>query len=181
MHDLTLLVAIHQTDVAATLQSSCGMYSLHIATSSQSILVFSTIYTSFTFFSSNICASMLIHFQAHYALLHQLTYLSLAHTHLHYSCSLLKHLSHYIIMYFSMKLVSCVLLFGGFVAADCATNAQEVDGNWYCSAVKKITYNNFGTSGQYNQVIDMADDGTCTSVPKAFSGPLSPLNEQVRY
>jgi hypothetical protein len=68
----------------------------------------------------------------------------------------------------------------GASAQACASGtAENILGNWYCSAVDSISYTNFGSSGTYNQVTDMAG-GNCQSAPKAFSGPLAPLNDEVR-
>ena len=66
------------------------------------------------------------------------------------------------------------------VQADlCAAGSQEIGGNWYCQAVTGIQYSNVGTPGTYNSVIDMTSEGVCSSQPKHFSGPLSPLDEEV--
>lgn len=68
----------------------------------------------------------------------------------------------------------------GLVAADqCGSGAVLEAGNYYCSAVKGIQYNNVGSSGSYNAVTDMASDGTCTSKSVKFSGPLAPFDEEV--
>lgn len=39
---------------------------------------------------------------------------------------------------------------------------------------------NVGTAGSYKEVIQMNSDGTCKRRAKPFSGPLSPLDEEVR-
>lgn len=58
--------------------------------------------------------------------------------------------------------------------------AQEINGNWYCSDVKAITYDNFPGRGKYNKVTDMdAETGQCSSQSHPYSGSLSPLNEEV--
>jgi hypothetical protein len=83
--------------------------------------------------------------------------------------------------FMNMKVAAAILAFGAGATADqCSTGSTEIGGNWYCQAVKAITYNNVGTAGSYNKVTNMASDGTCSSTPTAFSGPLSPLNEEVR-
>jgi len=61
----------------------------------------------------------------------------------------------------------------------CAMGSKEIAGNWFCQAVKAIQYSNVGTPGSYNQVVYMGKDGTCSSQRKSFSGPLSPLDEEV--
>lgn len=53
------------------------------------------------------------------------------------------------------------------------------DGNYYCSATKKVTYDGVGYSGSYPDVTAMNDDGSCDTTPKSFSGNLSPLNEEL--
>ncbi|ODH52483.1 hypothetical protein GX48_01263 [Paracoccidioides brasiliensis] len=58
--------------------------------------------------------------------------------------------------------------------------AKEIGGNWYCSAVKSITYTNFGSEGTYNEITSM-NGGACSSKPKAYSGPLAPLNKEVSW
>ena len=60
--------------------------------------------------------------------------------------------------------------------------AQEINGNWYCSQVSAITYQNFPGHGYYNRVTNMdADTGECSSQAYAYSGSLSPLNEEVCF
>ncbi|EGC47378.1 conserved hypothetical protein [Histoplasma capsulatum var. duboisii H88] len=58
--------------------------------------------------------------------------------------------------------------------------AHLLGGNWYCSAVQAITYTNVGSSGTYNEIVSM-NGGSCSSRPKAYSGPLAPLNEEVSW
>lgn len=58
--------------------------------------------------------------------------------------------------------------------------AQEINGNWYCSEVKAITYDGFPGRGKYNRVTNMdAETGQCASQPQEYNGSLSPLNEEV--
>jgi len=61
----------------------------------------------------------------------------------------------------------------------CAAGSNQIGGNWYCQAVDAVRYTNVGTSGSYDRVVDMKPDGTCVTEPHAFTGPLSPLNEEV--
>ncbi len=66
------------------------------------------------------------------------------------------------------------------VGADqCSVGAIEIDGNWFCQPVKAIQYSNVGTPGSYNEVVGMSN-GACSSQQKQFSGPLAPLDEEVR-
>ena len=61
-----------------------------------------------------------------------------------------------------------------------AGTPQEINGNSYCSDVKAITYDNFPGYGYYNKVTNMdAETGQCSSEIYAYSGSLSPLNEEV--
>ena len=48
----------------------------------------------------------------------------------------------------------------------------------YCNNVTAITYNNFGSSGQFNRVTNM--DG-CQTSPQAYSGSLAPFDDEVRF
>ena len=74
-----------------------------------------------------------------------------------------------------------VMAFSRAVRDDlCAAGSKQIGGNWYCQAVDAVRYTNVGTSGSYDRVIDMKPDGTCVTESHAFSGPLSPLNEEVR-
>jgi len=62
----------------------------------------------------------------------------------------------------------------------CAGSSFEESGNWYCRPVHRITYQNVGTSGVYNEVVSMDQQtGNCEFRPKQFSGPLAPFNEPV--
>ncbi|TKA67081.1 hypothetical protein B0A49_06108 [Cryomyces minteri] len=67
------------------------------------------------------------------------------------------------------------------VAADlCATGSQQINGNWYCQAVKAITYTGVGGSGSYKKVTNMdGSSGACSSSPFGYSGSMSPLDEEV--
>ena len=61
-----------------------------------------------------------------------------------------------------------------------AGSAQELGGNWYCSEVEAIKYQSFPGHGSYNRVTGMdAATGQCTTEKHAYSGSLSPLNEEV--
>lgn len=82
-------------------------------------------------------------------------------------------------MKFTAKISTALLAFGGLSAACAGSDAKEIGGNWYCSAVDQLQYSNVGTAGTYNQITYMGADGSCESNPKAFSGPLSPLDEEV--
>lgn len=62
-----------------------------------------------------------------------------------------------------------------------AGTAQEINGNWYCSPVRAITYSNFPGTGSYRKVTNMdASSGECSQERYVYSGSLSPLNEEVR-
>jgi hypothetical protein len=67
----------------------------------------------------------------------------------------------------------------GVTAQACAAGApQEINGNWYCQAVKSITYSNFSTPGTYQKVTTMAS-GVCGSTPQSYSGAMAPMDEEV--
>lgn len=61
----------------------------------------------------------------------------------------------------------------------CGVESQEIAGNWFCKSVKAIQYSNVGIPGSYRKITHMGSDGTCSSTVQTFSGPLSPLNEEV--
>ena len=79
-----------------------------------------------------------------------------------------------------LSLVLLALGLSGTADADpCASGSKQIGGNSYCNAVEAIRYTNVGTSGSYDRVIEMKPDGTCITEAYPFSGPLSPLNEEV--
>ncbi|KAK6462178.1 beta-1,6-N-acetylglucosaminyltransferase [Scheffersomyces coipomensis] len=62
------------------------------------------------------------------------------------------------------------------VSAGCTLDG----GNYYCSQTNKITYPGLGYSGSYQDVTDMNEQtGVCTQQSLAFSGNLSPLDEEL--
>jgi len=63
----------------------------------------------------------------------------------------------------------------------CSNGATEIDGNWYCKAVQAIQYSKVGAPGTYSDITGMFPDGTCSAVPKSFSGPISPMDEEVSH
>lgn len=66
------------------------------------------------------------------------------------------------------------------VTADlCASGAVLEKGNYYCQPVKKIQYSRVSSSGTYQRVIDMSNDGGCLYEPAPFSGSLAPFNEEL--
>jgi hypothetical protein len=85
-------------------------------------------------------------------------------------------------MYFSMIMVAIIIaLRAGTFADNCNSETLfDLEGNAYCTAVEAIRYENVGTPGTYDQIVEMSPDGKCTFVPKAFSGPLAPLDDEVR-
>lgn len=72
-------------------------------------------------------------------------------------------------------IISSALLLAVVAADDC----QLIAGNYYCSEVDLVQYLGVGFSGTYNRVTAFNQDGTCASVPQQFSGPLSPLDEEL--
>lgn len=65
------------------------------------------------------------------------------------------------------------------LAVMCALGSEEIDGNWFCQPVNAIQYSDVGSCGHYNRITAMNSDGTCHSIPQAFSGPISPLDGEV--
>lgn len=77
--------------------------------------------------------------------------------------------------------LAILILTGNAAAQACAAGtAKLINGNWYCSPVKAITYSNFPGTGSYLKVTDMnASSGQCKQQRHTYSGSLSPLNEEV--
>lgn len=82
-------------------------------------------------------------------------------------------------MQFVLTLVAVLVVdFGTVKAGDCGSGSTEIGGNWYCAAVEAIHYAGVGTAGSYMKITDMSG-GQCSSELHTFSGPLSPLDEEV--
>lgn len=62
-----------------------------------------------------------------------------------------------------------------------ASSCSYVAGNWYCAETSQVTYSGLGgVGGSYQRVTDMDPDScTCTKATQAFSGALSPLDEDL--
>jgi hypothetical protein len=62
-----------------------------------------------------------------------------------------------------------------------ASNCVNDGGNWYCDQTQQITFSGLGgVSGSYDRVTNMNPDAcTCSKAPQAYSGPLSPLDEDL--
>jgi hypothetical protein len=73
--------------------------------------------------------------------------------------------------------IAVILTAAGSAVAQCS----EVAGNYYCSEVQQIIYNNLGFSGTYNAVTSFNSDGQCSSTPQSFSGSLAPLDEELSF
>lgn len=81
---------------------------------------------------------------------------------------------------FAVATSAAVVVRGTASSQLCAGSSFEEGGNWYCRPVNRITYQNVGTSGVYNEVVSMDQQtGNCEFRPKQFSGPLAPFNEPV--
>ena len=76
-------------------------------------------------------------------------------------------------------LVIAATISGATAQACAAGSAKEIGGNWYCDAVKAITYSDFGSTGSYNRITNM-EGGNCKSEPYDYSGALAPMDEEVR-
>lgn len=70
-------------------------------------------------------------------------------------------------------------LFGTVLGSECV----EISGNWYCNQTNEVIYNGLGSSpGSYQRVTAMdADSCTCSMSTQAFSGALSPLDEDLSF
>ena len=75
-----------------------------------------------------------------------------------------------------------VLASAGLVAAvrQCTGTAYEEGGNWFCSSVNQIVYENFKSDGSYQEVSLMGSSGECNKADKGFNGPFGALSEDVR-
>jgi len=83
-----------------------------------------------------------------------------------------------------MPSASSLALLASFVglitAQNCQNGAVDDGGNWYCSPVKQITYTGWSGSGSYNKITNMdSNTGACSSVPFAYSGSMSPMDEEL--
>ena len=67
-----------------------------------------------------------------------------------------------------------------YAVQDCTGTSQNEGGNWFCGAVGQILYEGIGGAGSFKAVTNMGDDGSCQTETKDFSGPLAPLDEDVR-
>ena len=81
-------------------------------------------------------------------------------------------------------------IIAGAVIAACAAGAagqcpdgstpQVIDNMSYCEAVQAVTYQEFSGSGTYNKITNMdSQTGVCQSTTVGYSGPLTPLDEEV--
>ena len=79
-----------------------------------------------------------------------------------------------------MKFSSLLAVASALMAGANAQNCDYIGGNYYCNEVSKIVYENVGFSGSYNRVTSMDEStGKCSSESQSFSGPLSPLDEEL--
>ncbi len=80
-------------------------------------------------------------------------------------------------------ILTATALLAATVVADkrdlCTDGSTDDNNNWYCQNVTAITYTGVGGSGSYNKVTSMDTSGTCGSSPSAYSGNLSPLDQEV--
>ncbi|OEJ83073.1 Protein TOS1 [Hanseniaspora osmophila] len=74
------------------------------------------------------------------------------------------------------KLSAVMLVSQKVVADDC----QYVSGNYYCSEVEAVVYNNVGYSGSYSDVTSMDESScVCSQSSTSFSGTNAPLDEEL--
>lgn len=62
----------------------------------------------------------------------------------------------------------------------CTGTAVNEGGNYFCGAVDHILYQGLNTKGTYKAVTNMLSTGECQKTDQAFSGPLAPLDQDVR-
>lgn len=62
----------------------------------------------------------------------------------------------------------------------CADGSVDDGGNWYCQEVTAVTYTGLEGKGSYqlNTGYDIAS-GTCSTAPQAYSGSMSPLDQEL--
>lgn len=66
------------------------------------------------------------------------------------------------------------------ISSASADSCSYIDGNYYCSSVNAVYYDDIGYSGSYSDVTNMDEDSCeCTSESYSFSGTLSPLDEEL--
>ncbi|KAK0367147.1 target of Sbf [Friedmanniomyces endolithicus] len=82
-------------------------------------------------------------------------------------------------------ILTATALLAATVVADkrdlCTDGSTDDNNNWYCQNVTAITYTGVGGSGSYNKVTSMDTSGTCGSSPSAYSGNLSPLDQELSF
>ncbi|KAK0259923.1 target of Sbf [Friedmanniomyces endolithicus] len=82
-------------------------------------------------------------------------------------------------------ILTATALLAAAVVADkrdlCTDGSTDDNNNWYCQNVTAITYTGVGGSGSYNKVTSMDTSGTCGSSPSAYSGNLSPLDQELSF
>lgn len=72
-----------------------------------------------------------------------------------------------------------LLALAGSAAVLAQGNCYQEKGNWYCSAVKAISYSNFGVAGQYQKVTAMGANGECNFAGQGYSGGMAPMDGEV--
>lgn len=74
-----------------------------------------------------------------------------------------------------------VLSLSALLSVAFASTCQEISGNWYCDETDEVIYTGLGgVPGSYSRVTNMdADSCVCTKATQNFSGPLSPLDEDL--
>lgn len=65
-------------------------------------------------------------------------------------------------------------------AVQAFAGCTNIAGNYYCGQVQQVIYESIGFSGSYQQVTNFdLNSCSCSQQPKAFSGNLSPLDEEL--
>lgn len=79
--------------------------------------------------------------------------------------------------------VPVLLATAGWASAltqQCTGKAVDEGGNWFCGAVNHILYEGIVGKGSFKAVTNMGSNGDCQTEDKPYSGPLAPLDEDVR-
>ncbi|KAI5304884.1 target of Sbf, partial [Ascosphaera pollenicola] len=64
------------------------------------------------------------------------------------------------------------------VGQEC-TGSQLLGGNWYCELIESIIYSGFPSSGTYNGVKSMSEDGQCEFGSQSFNSPLGVFGDEL--
>ncbi|KAF2836376.1 hypothetical protein M501DRAFT_980460 [Patellaria atrata CBS 101060] len=83
----------------------------------------------------------------------------------------------------SVALAAALTALTAGVQADlCTGTSKQINGNWYCQAVQRISYHGVGGRGTYKKVTGFNENTrTCSSVDFDFEGSLAPMDEDISF